>query len=566
MNWDYEYDVVVVGSGASGFSAAITAKNEGLHTLLVEKEKHFGGASALSGGGVWIPNNRYLIEAGVGDDFQEAKTYLDATIGNSVPDEIKTTYLHKGIEMLDYFHRNTKHMRFSYANNYSDYYPQLPGGKGHGRSIEPLIINTNLLGDWKDKLKPPTLSTKGFVMTGQDFHKVNMITRTWEGKLRSLTLGWRLIKHKLFNINYAALGQALIARMALSYKNLEGELWLSTSFLDFIFEHDRVVGIRVEKDGKDMFIKANKGVILGSGGFSKNQAYREKYLPFPTDAAWTSSPDGQTGDILTPAEKLGAKFDLMHKVWGAPSIIDHKGVPFFLVADRGIPNMIITDQDGKRYINEPTPYHEFVDRMYLHNEKTGGKAIHSWIIFDGRAKKRYIFAGRFPGQDFPKKYYEHGIVIKADSIEELQEKLHMQGNNLVETIKTFNEYAQTGKDLDFHRGETAHDRYYGDPTLKNPNLEEINVGPYYALKVFPGDIGTKGGVVIDKDARILKEDGTAIPGVYACGNCSASVMGEAYPGPGATLGPGMTFGYLAAMHCKNENLSNTPPIQRKVHS
>ncbi|MEK4628325.1 FAD-dependent oxidoreductase [Solibacillus sp. FSL R7-0682] len=552
MRWNYEYDVVVIGSGASGFAAAITAKNEGLTTLLIEKEKHFGGASALSGGGVWIPNNRYLVEAGVFDSYEEAKKYLDATVGNIVSDDIKETYLKKGVEMLDYMHDLSQHMRFSYAKNYSDYYPTLAGGKGTGRSIEPLIIDLNKLGDWKNLLLKPTIDTKGFVMTGQDFVKVNMITRTMAGKARSLTLGWRLVKHLLLKRNYAALGQALIARLALTYKELNGELWIETPFVDFVYEEDKVTGIKAIKDGKEILIKATNGVIFSSGGFSRNQKLRERFLPAPQKTEWTSSPVGQTGDIISPFEKLDAKFGLMDRVWGAPSIIDHEGRPFFLVADRGIPNMIITDQNGNRYVNEPTPYHEFVDKMYEHNEKTGGKAITSWIILDARTKKRYLFAGLFPMQDFPKPYYEHQIVYTAQTVSELEEKLNIPAGNLVKTIERFNEFARNGKDLDFHRGETPHDTYYGDPTLNNPNLLELNHPPFYALKVYPGDIGTKGGVVIDKDAQVIREDGTAIEGVYACGNCSASIMGQSYPGPGATLGPGMTFGYLAALHCKNK--------------
>lgn len=546
-NWDAQYDVIVVGSGASGFSAAITAKNEGLKTLLIEKEAVFGGASALSGGGVWIPNNRYLVEAGVADTFEEAKSYLDSTVGDRVSDDMKNTYLTRGIEMLDYLHEVSPHMRYSYANNYSDYYPNRKGGKGRGRSIEPLLFDLNKLGEWQSIMRPPAMDTKGFVMTGQDFHKVNMISRTWQGKVRSLTLGWRLMQHLVLKKEFGALGQALIGRLALAYKELGGEIWVNCGFEDFVYENDRVTGITAQKDGQTITLQAKKGVILSSGGFSRNQTLREKYLPQPTNADWSSSPAGQTGDIITPAEKLGAQFDLMDRVWGAPSFLDHKGRPFFLVADRGIPNMIIVDQEGKRFINEPTPYHEFIDVMYEHEKETG--TIPAWLLLDKKAKQRYIFAGLFPRQDFPEAYYDNKVVLSAPTIEQLAEKMDIPPNQLRATIDRFNGFARDGIDQDFHRGESAHDRYYGDPTLKNPNLDVIEEAPYYAMRVYPGDIGTKGGVVIDTEARILKTDGQPIEGVYAAGNCSASVMGESYPGPGATLGPGMTFGYIAAKHC-----------------
>ena len=552
MNWDEEYDVLVVGSGAAGFSAALTAQLEGMHTLLIEKESKYGGASALPGGGVWIPNNRYLEEAGVSDSHKEAKRYLDATVGDRVTEPVKDTYLRKGIEMLDYFYQKTEHMRFAYARNYADYYAHYPGGKAHGRSIEPLIIDARKLGSWRQLMISPTIPTKGFTMTGQDFHKINMITRTTAGKMRSMRLGLRMVKSKITRAKLTSLGQALIARFALSYKEAGGKLALNTAFTDFIIDDDRVVGIKVKKDGRAQSIKARKGVILGSGGFSRDQNKREKYLPKPTNMQWTSSPTGQTGDILSPAAKLGAKFDLMDKVWGAPSIIDHNGKPFFLVAERGIPSMVITDQDGHRYLNEALPYHEFTDLMYEHNKRTNGKAIPSWFIIDRRTKKRYLIAGQFPGLDFPKEYYDHDIVRTGDTITELAENLGMDRIELIATIERFNQLAKRGKDADFGRGDVPYDRYYGDPTLKNPNLDTINNGPYYALRVYPGDIGTKGGVVIDEKARIIKEDGSFIKGVYAAGNCSASIMGESYPGPGATLGPAMTFGYIAALECRND--------------
>lgn len=553
MNWDKELDVIVVGGGATGFSGALTSRLEGMDTLLIEKEDKFGGASALSGGGIWIPNNRYLVEAGVADNYEEAKLYMDSTIGDRVSDSMKDTYLKKGIEMLDYLHNHTKHMRYSYATNYSDYYAHLPGGKAHGRSIEPLIFDLRNLGDWLNLMKvTPKSATKGFTMTGQDFHKVNMITRTMEGKIRSLRLGMRMIKSKITGSHLASLGQSLIGRLALSYKEAGGEVWVRTAFEDFVIENDRVVGIKVNKEGKEMFLKARKGVILGSGGFSRDQSKREKYLPQPTNANWTSAPLGQTGDLITPAEKLGASFDLMDKVWGAPSIIDHTGRPFFLVADRGIPSMVVIDQNGDRYLNEAIPYHEFVDKMYEHNDQTGGKAIHSWMIIDKRTKNRYLFCGQFPGQDFPKEYYENDIVRTGNTVEELASKLDIKPEKLKETIDRFNNFARNAKDEDFGRGDNPYDRYYGDPSLKNPNLDVLENGPFYALRVFPGDIGTKGGVEIDEKGRILKTDGTYIEGVYAAGNCSASVMGETYPGPGATLGPGMTFAYIAAMDCKEK--------------
>ncbi|MEQ6856878.1 FAD-binding protein [Lysinibacillus capsici] len=550
MKWDASYDVVVVGSGAAGLTAGLTAKLQGMKSLVIEKTDRYGGASAISGGALWIPNNHIIKGAGVPDTHELARQYLDSTIGDRVPEELKEAYITRGPEMLRFLYNKTKHMRFQYAKGYSDYYPEKPGGLSQGRSIEPLIFDLTKMGSLANSMRRATLSTKGFTMNSYEFHKVNMITRTLKGKTTALKLGARLVKSKVTKSDPVALGEALIARLRLSLAEVNGELWLSTAFKDFIMGKGRLIGIIVERDGQELKIEAKKGVVLSSGGFSHNQTLREKYLPSPTNAAWTSSPEGQTGDILEPGVKIGATLDLMDKVWGAPSVIDPQGHPFFLVADRGVPNMIVVDSAGQRFVNEAAPYHEFVDTMYKHQEVTQ-QAVPSWILIDASAKSRYIFTGLFPGQAFPKSWFEHGVAKSAETIEELAKQIEVPAENLVATVNRFNDFARNGHDDDFYRGDSAYDNYYGDPTLPNPNLAEIKKAPFYALRLYPGDIGTKGGLVVDEYARVIKENGEPIEGLYASGNCSASIMGETYPGPGATIGPGMTLSFVATAHMAN---------------
>lgn len=549
MKWDASYDVVV-GSGAAGLTAGLTAKLQGMKSLVIEKTDRYGGASAISGGALWIPNNHIIKGSGVPDTHELARQYLDSTIGDRVPEELKETYITRGPEMLRFLYNKTKHMRFQYAKGYSDYYPEKPGGLSQGRSIEPLIFDLTKMGSLANSMRRATLSTKGFTMNSYEFHKVNMITRTLKGKTTALKLGVRLVKSKVTKSDPVALGEDLIARLRLSLAEANGELWLSTAFKDFIMGKGRVIGIIVERDGQELKIEAKKGVVLSSGGFSHNQTLREKYLPSPTNAAWTSSPEGQTGDILEPGVKIGATLDLMDKVWGAPSVIDPQGHPFFLVADRGVPNMIVVDSAGQRFVNEAAPYHEFVDTMYKHQEVTQ-QAVPSWILIDASAKSRYIFTGLFPGQAFPKSWFEHGVAKSAETIEELAKQMEVPAENLVATVNRFNDFARNGHDDDFYRGGSAYDNYYGDPTLPNPNLAEIKKAPFYALRLYPGDIGTKGGLVVDEYARVIKENGEPIEGLYASGNCSASIMGETYPGPGATIGPGMTLSFVATAHMAN---------------
>lgn len=550
MKWDASFDVVVVGSGAAGLTAGLSAKLQGLKSLVIEKTDRYGGASAISGGALWIPNNHVIKGEGVPDTHELARQYLDATIGDRVPEALKEAYITKGPEMLRFLYNKTNHMRFQYAKGYSDYYPEKLGGLSQGRSIEPLIFDLTKMGSLADHMRRATLSTKGFTMNSYEFHKVNMITRTFKGKTTALRLGIRLVKSKVTKSEPVALGEALVARLRLSLAEANGELWLSTAFKNFIMDNERVVGVIIERDGQEQRIEAKRGVVLSSGGFSHHQALREKYLPAPTNAAWTSSPVGQTGDIIEPSVTIGATLDLMDKVWGAPSVIDPQGQPFFLVADRGVPNMVVVDSAGQRYVNEAAPYHEFVDTMYKHQEETK-QAVPSWILIDTAAKSRYIFTGLFPGQAFPKSWYDHGIVKSAETIEDLARQMDVPKENLVETVNRFNIFAHNGHDDDFNRGHSAYDNYYGDPTLPNPNLAELKKAPFYALRLYPGDIGTKGGVVVDEFARVVKKDGQPIEGLYASGNCSASIMGETYPGPGATIGPGMTLSYIATTHMAN---------------
>ncbi|MCX4728532.1 FAD-dependent oxidoreductase [Streptomyces sp. NBC_00963] len=544
--WDHSYDVVVVGSGAAGFAAAITARLRGLTALVIEKTELYGGSTALSGGAIWVPGNFHLDAAGLGDTPAKARAYLDATVGDRVPAERKDAYLEHGPRMVREFHDRTT-VRFAYTPGYSDYFPEALGGYPQGRSIEPLVFDFKKLPpDRRATMRPAGLPTYGLTITSYDFRFLNMVARTWEGRKTSVKVGLQAVGALARGAKPIALGQALIARMRQSLDALGGVLWLSTPLTGLVEEDGRITGVRAERNGTPVTIRAHGGVVLASGGFSHDQQLREKYLPAPTSTAWTSASDGQTGDALRLGVEAGAATDLLDKVWGAPSVVppgpDEK--PFFLVADRGIPGMVIVNGAGERYANEAAPYHQFVDEMYA-KDRPDASTVPSWLIMDGRAKARYIFMGLFPGQPFPKKWLASGFVKKARTLPELAARIGAAPEQLGATIDRFNGFARAGRDEDFQRGESVYDRYYGDPTLLNPNLAPLEKAPYYAIPVHPGDIGTKGGLVADGSARVLREDGTAIKGLYASGNVSAAVMGETYPGPGATIGPAMAFSWAA---------------------
>jgi 3-oxosteroid 1-dehydrogenase len=331
--------------------------------------------------------------------------------------------------------------------------------------------------------------------------------------------------------------------MRMVLKDAGVPLWLKTSMTELIVDGTgAVVGVLAERDGRTVRIGARRGVLLATGGFDHNQDMRAKYLPKHGVPDVSAGARENTGDGIVAGQKLGAAVDLMDDAWWMPSVFHPMGAVIPLVSERCIPPSVIVDGRGERFTNESSPYVNFV-----HDQLDGGH-VPAWFVMDGKAKSRYPFAQVLPGVPFPQGFYDSGVVHKADTLRDLADAIGVKADTLVATIDRFNGFARTGKDEDFGRGDSAYDRYYGDPTMKNPCLDEIVQGPFYAIRCEAGDLGTKGGLVTDADARVLREDGSVIDGLYATGNTSASVMGNEYAGAGATIGPAMVFGYIAALH------------------
>ncbi|MEH3130531.1 MAG: 3-oxosteroid 1-dehydrogenase [Mycolicibacterium neoaurum] len=554
---DYSvFDVVVVGSGAAGMVAALTAAHQGLSTVVVEKAPHYGGSTARSGGGVWIPNNEVLQRDGVKDTAAEARKYLHAIIGDVVPAEKIDTYLDRSPEMLSFVLKNSP-LKLCWVPNYSDYYPETPGGKATGRSVEPKPFNAKKLGPDEKGLEPPYGKVPlNMVVLQQDYVRLNQLKRHPRGVLRSIKVGVRSVWANATGKNLVGMGRALIAPLRIGLQKAGVPVLLNTALTDLYVEDGVVRGIYVREAGapesaEPKLIRARKGVILGSGGFEHNQEMRTKYQRQPITTEWTVGAVANTGDGIVAAEKLGAALELMEDAWWGPTV-PLVGAPWFALSERNSPGSIIVNMNGKRFMNESMPYVEACHHMYGGQYGQGpgpGENVPAWMIFDQQYRDRYIFAGLQPGQRIPKKWMESGVIVKADSLEELAEKTGLAADALKATVERFNGFARSGVDEDFHRGESAYDRYYGDPTNKpNPNLGEIKNGPFYAAKMVPGDLGTKGGIRTDVHGRALRDDNSVIEGLYAAGNVSSPVMGHTYPGPGGTIGPAMTFGYLAALH------------------
>jgi 3-oxosteroid 1-dehydrogenase len=560
--WEYETDVLIAGSGAGGLVGAIAAHDRGLSALVVEKAPGFGGSTALSGGGIWIPNNPTLRRKGLGDDVEDVRAYLHAVVGDRVPAERIDAFVERGPEVMEMLHRVSRWMDFSHCPGYSDYHPELPGGRAAGRTIEPRPIDGRRLGEEEDRLEGLSIPTPlGLWFTGYEARNLMMMKREWRTRWMVLVAGWRVVSNLVRRRRMKTLGAALVARLRLTMRDLGLELWTSTPLVELVVEDGRVVGAVVERDGRPCRIRARHGVLLATGGFEHDEALRTEHLPELGRANHSAGALTNTGDGHRLGAALGADLDLMDDAWWMPSIALPRGGVFPLVSERCIPGMVIVDRTGRRFTNEASPYVNFV-----HDQLEGGH-VPVYEVFDQRARDRYQFAGTLAGGDFPRSFYRSGLVHRAETLTELAELVGIDAAGLAHTVARFNTFARAGRDEDFHRGESAYDNYYGDRSLPNPNLDTIEEGPYYAIRLEVGDLGTKGGIVTDPHGRALRPDGSPIEGLYATGNVSAAVMGNEYAGAGATIGPAMVFSYLAMEHAAGAQRVTQPatqPVPRPV--
>ena len=541
-----EVDIVVAGSGAAGMTAALTAAHLGLSVLVIEKTGSFGGSTARSGGGIWAPGNSVLRHAGVADTPEQARAYLAHVAGDGVPAERQQALLEHGPDMLSLVLAMTP-LRFAWVPGYADYYPEAPGGLAAGRSIEPVPLDGRVLGGELAHLGRPYLpSPDGVAITQADYRWLTLGPRHPRAIRAGVRVAGRAARTRLLGHRVLSLGQALAAGLRAGLSASGVPVWLDTPMTGLEVRDGRVSGVRATRGGEPLLIRARRGVLIATGGFERNEEMRRRYQRAPVGAQWTTGAAGNTGDGILAGLDLGAATGLMDDAWWGPSI-PLPGGPYFCLAERSLPGCLLVNGAGQRFVNESAPYVDAVHAMYDGNTPENPH-IPAWLIFDQRYRGRYVFAGLPPGKPLPRRWYAAGAVVRADDLAGLAAAVGVDAEGLVKTVTRFGEFAAAGKDEEFGRGDSAYDRYYGDPRRRpNPNLAPLTRPPFYAVKMVPGDLGTKGGLRTDERARVLRADGNPIEGLYAAGNASASVMGHSYAGAGATIGPAMTFGYIAAV-------------------
>lgn len=557
--FDHTVDVLVIGSGGGGMTAALKAHAAGLSTLVVEKSAKFGGSTALSGGGIWVPGAPSQRRAGYTPDPDGVFEYLKTITGGLVSDARLRAYVVSAPEMMDFLERSSDWFEFVWKPGYADYYPELPGGSERGSTINVPEIDLRKLGaEEQNLLAPLALAPKGIWFAPKDLRLFYQVRQNWRGKAVLVKLIWRMFRARVFGDRMAAIGQSLMARMRLALQEHDIPLWLSAPMTELITDADgRVVGAVVERDGTPLRIAARGGVVLATGGFDHDMEWRRRYVPL-LEKDWSFGNPAATGDGIRAGEKVGAATELLDEAWWFPAMCWPDGRLQFMLNERMMPAQFVVNGAGKRFINEAAPYMDFAHAM-IEGQQSGIDHVPCWLVTDIASFHRYVVGGHLPipkvpfapvptGRKIPQAWLDSGIVAAAGSFEELATKIGVPPAELRNTAMRFNDLARQGHDDDFNRGDSAYDNYYGDPTLPNPNLAPLGKPPYLAFQIILGDLGTSGGLLTDEHARVLREDGSVIAGLYATGNTSAAVMGRSYAGAGATIGPAMTFGYVAAQH------------------
>ncbi|MCW2562299.1 MAG: succinate dehydrogenase/fumarate reductase flavoprotein subunit, partial [Mycobacterium sp.] len=506
-DWDKSVDLLIAGSGGGGMVAALAALDSGIEPLVVEKLALVGGATGMSGGMVWLPNNPLMRAEGIPDSHEDGLAYFDDVVGDigeaSSPAR-REVFLTAGYEMIDFL--VGKGVRLVRCPGYTDYYPNHKGGNAAGRSVEGIPYDAAALGDWSDKLQRMDKNwNRGFVVKTNELRSVGYFNRSPRAFAVAMRVFARTWAARLRRRDMLTNGASVIGQMLKSLIESRGEppIWTNTAMDDLIVEDGRVVGARVTRDGATLNIEARKGVLLAAGGFSRNADMRRRYSgDQPNEAKWSLSNTGDTGEVLLTAMRLGAKTDLLDEAWWLPSVFVADPRARALGQGRQRPGAIYVDGTGKRFCNESNSYVEVGKAMYAN------KAVPCWQICDDGYIGRYVSgANPFQKRSIPEEVIEEGAVLRADTIADLARQIDVPADALEHTFKRFNEFAAKVMDPVFGRGQSAYNICLGDPGYKpNAALGPLDRAPFYATRVFPADVGTCGGLVANEHAQVLDEN------------------------------------------------------------
>jgi succinate dehydrogenase/fumarate reductase flavoprotein subunit len=555
----YECDVLVAGSGCSGMSAAITARHRGLDVLIVEKEPRFGGTTARSGGWLWIPGTSLAKAYGIEETPEQARTYLRHEAGNNYDAARVDAFLSAGPEAVDFFTSKTA-LRFDMPLVFPDYHAEAPGGAQGGRSMVTRPFDGRELGDLVKMLGMPLPELTVFGMMLGSGKEIIHFMRVTKSLTSAVYVAKRLSRHLMDVLRYGrgmtlTNGNALAGRLAKSALDLKIPMWLASPVRELTVENGAVTGAIVSREGRDVRVRARQGVVLACGGFPHDVERRRKMFPHaPTgNEHFSPGPTGNTGDGLRLAESAGGRIEDRlpnAAAWVPVSLTTRKDgtkgvMPHFI--DRAKPGVIAVMRDGRRFANEGNSYHDFVQAMVKASKP--GEEIAAYLVCDHKTLRKYGL-GCVPPFPMPLGHHlKSGYLMRGDTLEALAAKAGINASAFVETVRQFNATAPLGHDAAFGKGSKAYNRYQGDAMHgPNPCVAPLENGPFYAIKMVIGDLGTYAGIVTDEDARALDAERRVIPGLYAAGNDMASIMGGNYPGAGITLGPALTFGYIAGRH------------------
>ncbi|MDB6061954.1 MAG: fumarate reductase [Verrucomicrobiaceae bacterium] len=544
------YDVVVAGSGGAGLAAATTAALHGLSVLVVEKSEYFGGATAMSGGGVWIADNHLMQQAGLKDSRAQARRYLELCVGDYLRQDLLDVFLDTSPEMLKYFEKNTR-LQFDMQRGMPDYQPDLEGANFEGRMLNPLEFDGRELGAYFAQLRPPLaeFNAPGGMMIGMaDAPHMLNATKSLRSFWHVVKLLARFGKDRLSHSRGTRLtmGNAFVARLLRSALDAGVTLWRQAPLKQLIIQSGRVVGVEIERDGKKINIGARIGVVLATGGFSANAEMRKKYIPF-AEHHISLLPDSHNGDGLNSATAIGAIMETKNAnnaVWTVISKVPKTGpkanggfTKFPHMMDRSQPGCVAVDKNGKRFGNEAAP--NFVEAMH------SAGAVPAYLIGDATFVKKHGLGAVYPGALGLQKLINSGYIVTAPTLRELAQKLSINADELEKTVARANAEAIAGTDPQFGRGGNAYDRAMGDPTNKpNPCLAPLDTPPYYAVTIYPGDATTTLGLRVTTDGQVLGQNNEPITGLYACGLDMNSLWAGRAPGNGSNNTLSLTFGYV----------------------